>query len=180
MNMDMIIQATGKSCTREQLVTIEHTIVNELQWHLLSGTLADWTLYFVWRLRSDDHPVPFDLYYRCMDLCDRLLLDADYCKYRLQEISLAVVSAFSCENMELQSSLTSLVAEFSLNSDCVKWVLSIGLAAPSHPLLLLLDGKDGEKTRNMIQNKHDMFMEFNYVQPYNQFSLTHYSSTASK
>ncbi len=85
--MDMIIQATGKSCTREQLVTIEHTIVNvivvkesdmqELQWHLLSGTLADWTLYFVWRLRSDDHPVPFDLYYRCMDLCDRLLLDVD-------------------------------------------------------------------------------------------------------
>ena len=28
MNMDMIIQATGKSCTREQLVMIEHTIVN--------------------------------------------------------------------------------------------------------------------------------------------------------
>lgn len=28
MNMEMIIQATGKSCTREQLVSIEHTIIN--------------------------------------------------------------------------------------------------------------------------------------------------------
>lgn len=91
--MEMIIQATGKSCTREQLVSIEHTIINviaqeeidvqELQWHLLTGTLADWTLYFIRRLHSDDHQVPFDLYYRCMDLCDRLLLDADVSVYIL-------------------------------------------------------------------------------------------------
>lgn len=35
----------------------------------------------------------------------------------------------------------------------MKWVLAIGLAAPSHPLLLMLDGEDGEKTRALIQNK---------------------------
>lgn len=53
----------------------------------------------------------------------------------------------------LESALATLIDEFSLNSDCVKWVLSIGMAAPSHPLLVLLDGKDGEKTRELIQTK---------------------------
>lgn len=30
VNMEMVIQATGRSCTREELVTVEHAIVNVL------------------------------------------------------------------------------------------------------------------------------------------------------
>lgn len=45
------------------------------------GTMANWVLLFLQRLGE----VPFDMYYRCMDLCDRLLLDVHvrvyYCCY---------------------------------------------------------------------------------------------------
>lgn len=84
MNMEMIIQSTGRSCTREQLKSTEFSLVNvflllcshlqTLNWHLLCGTLADWILFFV-RSLNKEGAVPFDTYYRCMDLCDRVVLD---------------------------------------------------------------------------------------------------------
>ena len=84
MNMEMIIQSTGRSCTREQLKSTEFALINALllppshlktlNWHLLSGTLADWILYFV-RCLNKEGVVPFDTYYRCMDLCDRIVID---------------------------------------------------------------------------------------------------------
>lgn len=66
-----------------------------LGWHLLTGTLPDWVLYFIRKLDNEDgwetsgevgtgaeadvegreEGIPFDLYYRCMDLCDRLILE---------------------------------------------------------------------------------------------------------
>lgn len=84
VNMEMIIQSTGRSCTREQLKNTEFSLINvspcfsthgqTLEWHLLCGTLADWILYFV-RYLNKDGTIPFDTYYRCMDLCDRIVLD---------------------------------------------------------------------------------------------------------
>lgn len=38
----------------------------------MSSTIADWVLFFV---RKMGDGMPFDLYFRCMDLGDRLLLD---------------------------------------------------------------------------------------------------------
>ena len=77
---------------------------------------------------------------------------------------MAVVSSFSCENVllrislivddyELEKQLKVLLEEYSLCQDCVKWVLVIGLSAPSHPLLQLLDSPEGEKTKIIIQSK---------------------------
>lgn len=37
--------------------------------------MANWVLFFLDCLRKHDTSLPFDLYYRCMDLCDRLILD---------------------------------------------------------------------------------------------------------
>lgn len=82
INMDMIIQSTGGSCTIEQIKSFEKQIVDvslwihdhpqQLHFHLMSSTIADWILFFV---RKMGDGVPFDLYFRCMDLADRLLLD---------------------------------------------------------------------------------------------------------
>lgn len=49
--------------------------------------------------------------------------------------------------------MKELVREFPLNQECVKWVLDVGVSAPSHPLLQLLDSPEGEKTKEIIQNK---------------------------
>ena len=53
----------------------------------------------------------------------------------------------------IELKLKRLLEEFSLSQECVKWVLDIGLSAPSHPLLQLLDSPDGEKTKSIIQTK---------------------------
>ena len=81
----------------------------------------------------------------------------------MHEIALAIVSAFCCENPAVrrgrwddrwvEESLKELVREFPLNQECVKWVLDVGVSAPSHPLLQLLDSPEGEKTKEIIQNK---------------------------
>lgn len=75
----MMIQATGSSCTREQLVEGERRVIDALGWHLLVGTLADWVLFYLNRMESEGVAIPFDLYFRCMDLCDRLVLDYHVC-----------------------------------------------------------------------------------------------------
>ncbi|OAO17953.1 G1/S-specific cyclin-E1 [Blastocystis sp. ATCC 50177/Nand II] len=173
INLDMIIQSTGGSCTAEQISSLEKQIVDDLHFHLMSSTIADWVLFFV---RKMGDGMPFDLYFRCMDLGDRLLLDYNYVQFSTKDIALAIVSAFCCENKALQSRLTKLFDEFKLRQDCVKWVLDTGLSAPSHPLIQLLDSEEGAKTRNAIESRRDMYMEFNYVQSYNQLSLSHYSS----
>ena len=49
--------------------------------------------------------------------------------------------------------MKSLFDEFHLQQECVKWVLDIGLSAPSHPLLQLLDSEEGGKTREAIENR---------------------------
>lgn len=95
-----------------------------------------------------------------------------------------------CARCELEKPLKRLLEDFQLKQDCTKWVLDIGMSAPSHPLIQLLDSDEGEKTRELIvgrvgveQGSHgqqDMFMEFNYNQPYNQLSLTHYTSAQQK
>ena len=54
---------------------------------------------------------------------------------------------------ELEKQLKLLLEEYTLCQDCVKWVLDIGLSAPSHPLLQLLDSPEGEKTKIVIQSK---------------------------
>ena len=53
----------------------------------------------------------------------------------------------------VEESLKELVREVPLNQECVKWVLDVGVSAPSHPLLQLLDSPEGEKTKEIIQNK---------------------------
>ena len=68
-----------------------------MEWHLLTGTLADWVLYFIRKLSEDEEGreneecIPFDLYYRCMDLCDRLILD-----YEVGISWLSCLSYLSC------------------------------------------------------------------------------------
>ena len=74
-----------------------------------------------------------------------------------------MVSSFCCEVRPLrrdsrgkswvEGALRSLLREFQLNQECTKWVLDVGLSAPSHPLIQLLDSEEGEKTREMIKSR---------------------------
>ena len=49
--------------------------------------------------------------------------------------------------------LKKLLDEYQLQQECVKWVLDIGLSAPSHPLLQLLDTQEGEEVKHTILTK---------------------------
>ena len=49
--------------------------------------------------------------------------------------------------------LKQLLDKYELQQDCVKWVLDIGLSAPSHPLLQLLDTQEGEEVKQTILTK---------------------------
>lgn len=41
----------------------------------MTGTIADWVLFYLRKMERGEDNLPFDLYFRCMDLGDRLLLD---------------------------------------------------------------------------------------------------------
>ena len=141
VSLATLTQATGQSCTKQDLQLLEQKVVGTLEWHLLIATLPDWVLFFLHWLESQQSldeqslqnpknrndrslmagqtlgqtlgqtmgqtmgqtscqmsqmtshsmgqsscqmgpiagqsSLPFDLFFRCMDLCDRLLLDSD-------------------------------------------------------------------------------------------------------
>ncbi|KAK8814314.1 hypothetical protein WA158_008176 [Blastocystis sp. Blastoise] len=159
-------QCTANTCTCQEIFEYEKKILMALDCRIPVSPIPELFSYYLDLLLSyrqllhdvtpDSPGIPInrnELYFKCIDLYDRLLLD-----YRINDF-------------RLTSNFRGLPNVSSLSADCQKWVLSIAQSAPAHPYM---QESIGEQEDEQQRENHLYYLTI--LQTHNNFSFDDFIS----